>query len=666
VGVLSFVVGDRVLPFPSESFVLGSGAGCAVRFSQLESKHAEVFFEDEAWQIRDISGTSSLRVDGVSTLEAKIDHGTNIKIGALKLVVRAKPVEVPVEDQTFIPTGGSLLAIGLVIEGRYQVLSKIAAGGMGAVYLVEHLELGKKFAMKVMLPELSRDPDFVSRFKREAMASSRIGHQNIVAISDFGRTQDGRFYFVMEYLEGMTLSELVRNEGAQPGERVIGIALQMGRALATAHAAGIIHRDLKPENIMLVQQVGRPDFVKVLDFGVAKVSSASGSEGKTAIGLVIGTPQYMSPEQASGLSVDARSDVYAMGLILYELVTGRPAFKAETPSMLLAMQITATPQPFQPGPLEETPELEALVHAMLGKKPSERPDSMDVVLNRLEALPLGGDAKKGGTTRLAPATVQGAAITLAAPKTLAEPAGDQTRDHRFPKTNTPAPSKTEFSPRVVSTEVSPRLERGQEPTPEELAIPRRTKWPLILALAVIVGGGGGYAWMSFQASRSSKPPVGMKPRPVEPVKPVEQVKPVEPVEPVAPKKIVPAVPKAKETAAVTFETKPDGAEVYEGEFLLGVTPFTLQREKGEVVVLRFVLKDHAPELRKVRFEDTARVRLELERKEATAAPDPAPRPAPKPAAPPREKAKPKEKVESTGKAKEEKKPASSELKDLPF
>ncbi len=605
--VLEFVVGDRVLPFPSDTFLLGSGAGCAVRFSGLEPRHAEVFFEAECWQVRDISGTATLRVDGMLTLEAKIEHGSQIKLGALILTVRTRPQAERVEDQTFIPTGGSVLANGLMIDGRYQVLGKIAAGGMGAVYLVEHLELTKKFAMKVMLPELSRDPDFVSRFKREAMASSRIGHQNIVAISDFGRTQDGRFYFVMEYLEGTTLAELVRNEGPQPGERVISIALQMGRALATAHQTGIIHRDLKPENIMLTQQVGRPDFVKVLDFGVAKVSSAGGSEGKTAIGMVIGTPQYMSPEQASGLSVDARSDVYAMGLILYELVTGRPAFTAQTPSLLLAQQIHAKPQPFAPGPLEETPELEELVHAMLAKKPSGRPDSMDVVLDRLEALPLGGSAKKGSTTRLAPPTTQAPAMTLVAPQTRVEP-------------------------RPATTDVSP-LPELEEPTPEERFIPARSHGLWVVVLAVLVGLGGGYAWMSL---RPTAAPTVIAQRPT-------AVKPV-PVAPAGVAKVdVPAV--FPVMAALTFDTQPAGAEVYDGDFLLGVTPFTLQRQQGQVVELRFVLKDYLPQLRKVRFEDTARVNIELEKKQPVAAQPVAPRP------PLKERVK---------------KPSSSELKDLPF
>ena len=245
----------------------------------------------------------------------------------------------------------SMLTPGSIIDGRYEIVGKLAAGGMGEVYRAQHVELGKAMALKVMLPELSNDPEFVTRFKREAIAASRIGQQNIVDISDFGRTQNGRFYFVMEYLDGMTLSSLIHRQGAQAAERVLNIAAQACRALAAAHAQSIVHRDLKPENIMLLQRPGQPDFVKVLDFGVAKVSAGHGQGGHTAVGMVVGTPQYMSPEQAKAVPVDTRSDIYSMGLIIYELLTGRPTFSAETPSMLMVKHVVEAPPPFEPGPV---------------------------------------------------------------------------------------------------------------------------------------------------------------------------------------------------------------------------------------------------------------------------------------------------------------------------
>ena len=221
---------------------------------------------------------------------------------------------MPPDDATSISSArtlGSVLTPGSIIDGRYEIVGKLAAGGMGEVYRAQHVELGKAMALKVMLPELSNDPEFVTRFKREAIAASRIGQQNIVDISDFGRTSNGRFYFVMEYLDGMTLSSLIHRQGAQPAERVLNIAAQACRALAAAHAQSIVHRDLKPENIMLLQRPGQPDFVKVLDFGVAKVSAGHGQGGHTAVGMVVGTPQYMSPEQAKAIPVDTRSDIYS-------------------------------------------------------------------------------------------------------------------------------------------------------------------------------------------------------------------------------------------------------------------------------------------------------------------------------------------------------------------
>jgi serine/threonine protein kinase len=281
----------------------------------------------------------------------------------------------------------SMLTPGSIIDGRYEIVGKLAAGGMGEVYRAQHVELGKAMALKVMLPELSNDPEFVTRFKREAIAASRIGQQNIVDISDFGRTANGRFYFVMEYLDGMTLSSLIHRQGPQPAERVLNIAAQASRALAAAHAQSIVHRDLKPENIMLLQRPGQPDFVKVLDFGVAKVSAGHGQGGHTAIGMVVGTPQYMSPEQAKAIPVDTRSDIYSMGLIIYELLTGRPTFAAETPSMLMVKHVVEAPPPFEPGPLVSVPEeLERLVFRMLEKEPANRPQTMEEVIEVLDTL----------------------------------------------------------------------------------------------------------------------------------------------------------------------------------------------------------------------------------------------------------------------------------------
>jgi hypothetical protein len=283
--------------------------------------------------------------------------------------------------------GAAFLQPDTLIADRYRIVDRVAAGGMGEVYRAEHVELGRVFALKVMRPDLSSDPEFVKRFKREAVASGRIGHKNIVDITDFGRTTDGRFYYVMELLEGETLASVIEREGAQPIPRVMHFALQMARALGATHRLGIVHRDLKPENVMVLQRDGELDLVKVVDFGIAKVASGQGAGGQTVIGTVVGTPQYMAPEQAAGLEVDARSDLYSLGLIFYELVTGRPAFSGKTPSILMSLQMTASPAPMiaRPG-TPPPPMLGKLIFRMLEKNPADRPQSSDEVVEVLEAL----------------------------------------------------------------------------------------------------------------------------------------------------------------------------------------------------------------------------------------------------------------------------------------
>ena len=196
---------------------------------------------------------------------------------------------------------------------------------MGKVYLAEHVEIGKRVALKVLHPSYSRMPDLVERFRREARAASKIGHPNIVDVTDSGTTADGSVYFVMEYLEGVELGIGDRARGRDRRRPVrCKIATQICRALAAAHAQGIIHRDLKPENIFLITRGGEADVVKVLDFGIAKTTEAEAARERrlTSPGMAMGTPEYMAPEQAAGRPADARCDVYALGAIMYEMIDG--------------------------------------------------------------------------------------------------------------------------------------------------------------------------------------------------------------------------------------------------------------------------------------------------------------------------------------------------------
>jgi serine/threonine protein kinase len=211
---------------------------------------------------------------------------------------------------------------GRVIDSRYRVIRKIGEGGMGTIYAGEHVEIGKDVAIKILHPAYSTQQDLVERFRREARAASRIGHPNIIDVTDFGETEDGCAYFVMEHLDGIDLADVLSHERRLAPERACKIATQICRALAAAHAAGVIHRDLKPENIFLVARDGQADFVKVLDFGIAR--SMGRARRLTNPGVAMGTPEYMAPEQAEGGAVDQRSDIYSVGALIYEMTSGSP------------------------------------------------------------------------------------------------------------------------------------------------------------------------------------------------------------------------------------------------------------------------------------------------------------------------------------------------------
>ncbi|MBI4508150.1 MAG: protein kinase, partial [Deltaproteobacteria bacterium] len=278
-----------------------------------------------------------------------------------------------------LETSDTTWASGQLIDGRYRIRSLIGEGGMGRVYEAEHVEIGKRVALKILHPAFSRTPDVVARFRREARAASKIGHPNIVDVTDSGTTADGSVYFVMEFLEGVELAAVIAREGALEIQRALHIASQMCRALAAAHNAGIIHRDLKPENVFLVVREGTPDFVKVLDFGIAKSAELEEqrNERLTHPGMAMGTPEYMAPEQAAGKPADARSDVYAVGAIVYEMLTGAPPYQGENFMEILTKKATREPTP--PGELrKDLPEIvEKLVLRSLARSPEDRPPSME-------------------------------------------------------------------------------------------------------------------------------------------------------------------------------------------------------------------------------------------------------------------------------------------------
>jgi serine/threonine-protein kinase len=222
--------------------------------------------------------------------------------------------------------------LGKVIARNFRVESLLGTGGMGRVYKARQISLDKAVVLKVLHPHFNSDPQLVQRFQREARAASRLNHPNSISVIDFGQADDGTLFMAMELLHGKDLFTLLQEEFPLSEERLARIMIQVCSALAEAHEQNIIHRDLKPENIMVEDRRDQKDFVKVLDFGIAKIQDPSDEQGRalTQQGMVCGTPEYMSPEQARGENLDARSDIYALGVLMYQLVTGDLPFKADT------------------------------------------------------------------------------------------------------------------------------------------------------------------------------------------------------------------------------------------------------------------------------------------------------------------------------------------------
>ena len=233
-----------------------------------------------------------------------------------------------------------------ILDGQFQILQKIGSGGMGAVYKAAQPAMNRMVAVKILHPKLTNRKDLVSRFRREARAMSHLEHPNTVKVFLYGELDDGALYIVMEYLEGRNLNQVVRKEGPLPIERAAPILIQVCGALQEAHLQGIIHRDLKPENVFLSTNGGLRDYPKVLDFGLAKVTERElrpGSVMLTQEGMVFGTPEFMSPEQAQGKTLDARSDIYSLAVILYEVLTGKLPFDAKLPMEYIQAHVTKVP-----------------------------------------------------------------------------------------------------------------------------------------------------------------------------------------------------------------------------------------------------------------------------------------------------------------------------------
>jgi eukaryotic-like serine/threonine-protein kinase len=267
--------------------------------------------------------------------------------------------------------------IGKVLGQNYRVVEPIGAGAMGMVYVVEHVTLRKRFAAKLLTADLARRPEAVARFEVEAHAASQLDHENIISVIDFGKTEDGSVFLIMELLRGKTLQARM-DQGRPTLEEIVAIILQVCRALAVAHAAGIVHRDMKPDNIFLTQRPGGRPMVKVLDFGISKAREGTLREGRiTKQGQLLGSPEYMSPEASRGDEVDYRADIYAVGIMLYELLCGEVPFRHENYLKVLQMHASQPPRP----PRDLVPDMpiavENLILRALEKDPRRRHESIE-------------------------------------------------------------------------------------------------------------------------------------------------------------------------------------------------------------------------------------------------------------------------------------------------
>jgi serine/threonine-protein kinase len=353
------------------------------------------------------------------------------------------------DGTTLRQTGADL--IGSVIADRYHITKKLGEGGMGAVYLGEHVRMGRMSAIKVISQAMSQDPEAIARFNREAANAARISHPNVCAIYDFGETPEGVIYLAMEYIQGEALTDLLEREGALSLDRSARILRQVADALQVAHDIGIVHRDLKPDNIMITRGRDGSDVVKVVDFGIAKAMGSDSDQKVTKTGLVVGTPEYMSPEQLSGDQLDGRSDVYSLGLVLFRMMTGRLPFQAETAQEVMIKRLTDDPMRLADADASRnfpTPLQRALDRA-LARMPAERyqraavfGDDVVTAVTGATAIPRQGPGVEGATQVIGSRPPQGSDTSQlpstrvsepALPTVTAQPAAGHAPQHRETK-----------------------------------------------------------------------------------------------------------------------------------------------------------------------------------------------------------------------------------------
>ena len=417
---------------------------------------------------------------GARIMGTPLDDGSG-KVHAVAISIPPDPRAPPQIRETHgsIRPEGAASLVGAVVGGRYRIEALLGEGAMGAVFLAEHRLMRKKVALKVLHPQWSTVPDIVGRFEREAMAASRIEHPNVAAATDFGQLEDGAFFLVLEFVEGRTLrQEIALDSFSVP--RTLHVLRQIASALVKAHGLGIVHRDLKPENVMLLERAGQEDFVKVLDFGIAKITAGDlerVSGPKTEVGMVYGTPEYMAPEQAMGLDIDGRADLYALGVVAFELLTGLRPFHAENKLALLGMHVHAdVPSMSDKNPAAAIPPLvERFVARLLAKKPADRFADAKALLNAVDDL--AEELLRLGLYTENEIRAIGSARDLRSPRAIALGSGEMLGNGEFAATEVvpsePVPM-TEFlarhpAPEYADDEVVELVPRRRFPRPTMIA-----------------------------------------------------------------------------------------------------------------------------------------------------------------------------------------------------
>jgi len=437
--------------------------------------------------------------------------------------------------------------IGRLINDRFKVVALVARGGMGKVYRAEQAPLGRTCALKVLNPKYAgdHDPEFHKRFFLEASIASKLTHPNTVTIFDYGRTDDDIYYMSMEYLEGRTLHRAIREEGAFGEERTAHIARQVCRSLREAHSLGVIHRDLKPANVFLVEHADEQDFVKVLDFGLVKNVENPG-EDLTQAGLFMGSPKYMAPEQIKGDKVDGRTDIYALGIIMYEMITGKVPFNRPNSVHIMMAHVNEPPPPMRTTnpDIQVSQGSEELILKCLEKDPEHRFSSMEHLLNSLKSI--GGGAM---TATLSGVLSSGDFMAVTGSSgAVATGSGSGPNQPMF------------LSPSGASSESGPIM--GEQVSTDEAVYPRKKGSKGVLAgviAAVLVLGIGGVVFLSTRKDEPAAPPP-----PPEPTQSETAAAPVS-TPSATPAQSASAAPTASaempKVVVIKVESKPSGASV---------------------------------------------------------------------------------------------------------